>query len=58
MTERGQRMLKRTVHRNRQLSAGSIAKYLQTLCGLQISKTTVRRELHGMGFHGQAAASK
>ncbi|CAI9538094.1 unnamed protein product, partial [Staurois parvus] len=58
MTERGQRMLKRTVRRSHQLSAESIAKDLQTWCGLQISTTTVRRELHGMGFHGRAAASK
>ncbi|CAI9614649.1 unnamed protein product [Staurois parvus] len=56
MTERGQHMLKRTLRRSRQLSAESIAKDLQTLCCLQIS--TVHRELHGMGFHGQAAASK
>ncbi|CAI9577231.1 unnamed protein product [Staurois parvus] len=42
MTERGQRMLKRTVRRSRQLSAESIAKDLQTWCGLQISTTTVR----------------
>ncbi|CAI9594664.1 unnamed protein product, partial [Staurois parvus] len=33
-------------------SIQSIAKDLQTWCGLQISTTTVRRELHGMGFHG------
>ncbi|CAI9560332.1 unnamed protein product [Staurois parvus] len=58
MTERGQRMLKRTVRRSHQLSAESIAKDLQTWCGLQMSTTTVRRELHGMGFHGRAAASK
>ncbi|CAI9576336.1 unnamed protein product, partial [Staurois parvus] len=51
-SERGQRMLKRTVRRSRQLSAESIAKNLQTLCGLQISTTTVHKELHGMGFHG------
>ncbi|CAI9580580.1 unnamed protein product, partial [Staurois parvus] len=38
MAERGQRMLKRTVCRSHQLSAESIAKDLQTLCGLQISK--------------------
>ncbi|CAI9601739.1 unnamed protein product, partial [Staurois parvus] len=56
MTEWGQCMLKRTVCRSCQLSAKSIAKDLQTLCGLQIS-TTLQRELHGMGFHGQAAAS-
>ncbi|CAI9542865.1 unnamed protein product, partial [Staurois parvus] len=58
MTEWGQRILKRTVCRSRQLSAESIAKDLQTLCGLQISTITVSRELHGMGFHGRAAASK
>ncbi|CAI9536211.1 unnamed protein product [Staurois parvus] len=58
MTGRGQRMLKRTVRRSHQLSAESIAKDLQTWCGLQMSPTTVRRELHGMGFHGRAAASK
>ncbi|CAI9547486.1 unnamed protein product, partial [Staurois parvus] len=57
MTERDQHKLKRTVRRSRQLSAESIAKDLQTSCDLQIS-TTVHRELHGMGFHGQAAASK
>ncbi|CAI9600317.1 unnamed protein product, partial [Staurois parvus] len=50
--DRGQRMLNCTVRRSRQPSAESIAKYLQTWCGLQISTTTVRRELHGMGFHG------
>ncbi|CAI9534898.1 unnamed protein product [Staurois parvus] len=57
MTERGQRMLIHTVRRSCHLFAESIAKDLQTLCGLQIS-TTVCRELHGMGFHGRAAASK
>ncbi|CAI9584935.1 unnamed protein product, partial [Staurois parvus] len=50
-SERGQRMLKCTVCRSHQLSAESIAKDLQTSCGLQIS-TTVHRKLHGMGFHG------
>ncbi|CAI9592169.1 unnamed protein product, partial [Staurois parvus] len=57
MTEQGQCMLKRTVRRSHQLSAESIAQDLQTSSGLQIS-TTVFRELHGMGFHGRAAASK
>ncbi|CAI9554034.1 unnamed protein product [Staurois parvus] len=51
MTERGQCMLKRRVRRSHQLSAESIAKDLQTSCGLQIS-TTVHTELHGMDFHG------
>ncbi|CAI9600074.1 unnamed protein product, partial [Staurois parvus] len=40
MTEQGQRMLKHTVRRSRQLSAESIAKDLQTSCGLQINTTT------------------
>ncbi|CAI9590321.1 unnamed protein product [Staurois parvus] len=52
MTELGQCMLKCTVRRSRHMSAESISKDLQTLCGLQISTTTVHRELHGMGFHG------
>ncbi|CAI9544594.1 unnamed protein product [Staurois parvus] len=56
MTERSQHMLKRTVHRSHQMSAESIAKDLQTSCGLHIS-TTLYGELHGMGFH-RAAASK
>ncbi|CAI9581013.1 unnamed protein product, partial [Staurois parvus] len=51
MTVRGQCILKRTVPRSRQLSAETIAKDLQTSCGLQIS-TTVHREPHGLGFHG------
>ncbi|CAI9572923.1 unnamed protein product, partial [Staurois parvus] len=58
MTEWGQGMLKRTVHKIHQLSTESIAKDLQTSCVLQISTTTVCRELHGIGFHGSAAASK
>ncbi|CAI9571836.1 unnamed protein product, partial [Staurois parvus] len=49
-SEWGQRMMKRTVRRSRQLSAESLAKDLQTLHGLQISTTT---ELQVMGFHGQ-----
>ncbi|CAI9558661.1 unnamed protein product, partial [Staurois parvus] len=49
MTERGQRMLKHTVRRIRQVFVESIAKNLQTSRGLQISRA-VRRELHGMGF--------
>ncbi|CAI9551385.1 unnamed protein product, partial [Staurois parvus] len=57
ITERGQRMLKQAVCRSCQMSAKSIAKHLQTSCGLQIS-TTVHRECHRMGFHGRAAASK
>ena len=56
MTEHRQRMLRCRVRRGHQLSEESIATDLQTSCGLQIS--SVCRELHGMGFHGRAAASK
>ncbi|MCJ8740161.1 hypothetical protein PDJAM_G00055700 [Pangasius djambal] len=58
LTERGQRLLKRIVQRGRRLSSQAIATELQTSCDLQISPSTVRRELHGMGFHDRAAASK
>ncbi|CAI9621123.1 unnamed protein product, partial [Staurois parvus] len=51
-------MTERRVRRSLQLSAESIAKDLQTLSDLQISTTIVHRELHGMGFHGRAAAFK
>ncbi|CAI9570307.1 unnamed protein product [Staurois parvus] len=40
-------MLKHTVHRSRQLSAESIAKNLQTSCGLQISTTVCRASWNG-----------
>ncbi|CAI9579851.1 unnamed protein product [Staurois parvus] len=38
-SERGQRMQKCTVRRSRQLSAESIAKDLQTLCGIQVNSS-------------------
>ncbi|CAI9556730.1 unnamed protein product, partial [Staurois parvus] len=44
-SKRGQRILKCTVRRSRQLSAESIAKDFQTSNGLQISTATVRKEL-------------
>ncbi|CAI9610081.1 unnamed protein product [Staurois parvus] len=52
MTQRGQRMLEHTERISCQLSAESTAKDVQTSCDIQISTTTVCRELHGMGFHG------
>ncbi|CAI9549659.1 unnamed protein product [Staurois parvus] len=54
MTERSQGMLKLTVHRSRQLSAESTAKDLQSSCGLQISTTTVSRELYGLEWVSMA----
>jgi len=52
------RKMRCIVRWGRQISAESIATDLQTSCGLQVSSRTVRRELHGMGFHGRAATSK
>ncbi|CAI9560288.1 unnamed protein product, partial [Staurois parvus] len=56
-TEWDQHMLKRTVRRSCKLSAESIAKDLQTSCGLE-TRATVFTVLHGMGFHGPAAGCK
>ncbi|CAI9610466.1 unnamed protein product, partial [Staurois parvus] len=39
-------------------STESVVKDLQSSSGLQISTATMRGELHGMGFHGRASASK
>ena len=50
MMDKGQKMMRRIVRRGRYTPPNS--------CGLQISSRTVHGELHGMGFHGQAAASK
>ncbi|CAI9564823.1 unnamed protein product [Staurois parvus] len=47
MTERGQRMLKHPMCRSCQLSAESIAKDLQTSCGLQISTQRERASCNG-----------
>ncbi|CAI9564428.1 unnamed protein product, partial [Staurois parvus] len=54
MTEQGQRMLKPTVLRRHQLSAESIAKYLQTSCGLHKSFmewVSMAEQLHLSIFH-------
>ncbi|CAI9620871.1 unnamed protein product, partial [Staurois parvus] len=50
MTERGQHLLKSTVHRSHQLSAESIAKTSKLHVAFRLSQQ--------MGFHGRAAASK
>lgn len=58
VTERGRRVLRRIVRKSRQSSADSITAEFQTSSGINISTKTVRRELHGMGFHGRAATCK
>lgn len=51
-------ILRCMMRRGRQPSAESITTNIQTSCALQIRSRTVLGELHGMGFQGQAAASK
>ncbi|CAI9539316.1 unnamed protein product, partial [Staurois parvus] len=46
-SERGQCILKLTVHRSRQLSTEAIGKDLQTSCGRQISTTVQRASWNG-----------
>jgi len=58
LTERGRRVLKRVALRNRLSSAVSLTTEYQTASGSTISTRTLRRELHGMGFHGRSAAHK
>lgn len=49
ITEQGQQILRRKVHRGRQLPVKSMTTELKTSCGLQISS----KDLHGMGFHAK-----
>jgi len=58
MTERGQWMLRCMVRIGRQLSAVNRYRLPNFIWPYKISSRTMRRELHGMGFHGQAATSK
>ena len=58
ITERGQRLLRHMVCKSRQRSAESIAKGFRASTGINVSTKTVWRELHGMGFHGRAAACR
>ena len=51
-------MLKYVAQKNRLSSVVTLTTELQTDSGSNVSTSTVRRELHEMGFHGQAAAHK
>jgi hypothetical protein len=51
-------MLKRIERKNRLSSVATLTTEFQTLSGSNVSTRTVRRELHEMGFHGQAATHK
>ena len=52
LTERDRRVLKHIVWKNRLLSVATLTTEFQTDPGSNVSTSTVRRELHEMGFHG------
>ncbi|KAI4905375.1 hypothetical protein NFI96_016359 [Prochilodus magdalenae] len=58
VSERMEELRKRRVSQELEMVFKRMGRFMETSCGLQISSRTVCRELHGMGFHGQAAASK
>uniref|UniRef100_UPI00358DF37F voltage-dependent L-type calcium channel subunit alpha-1D-like n=1 Tax=Myxine glutinosa TaxID=7769 RepID=UPI00358DF37F len=58
LTERDCRVLKRMACKNRLSSVATFTTEFQTASGRNVSTTTVRRQLHEMGFHGRAAAHK
>ena len=51
-------MLKRVAWKNSLSSVAALITEFQTDSGSNVSTSTVRRELHEMGFHGQAVAHK
>ncbi|GFU67303.1 transposable element Tcb2 transposase [Trichonephila clavipes] len=56
--KRSRRTLKRVVKQNRKSSLVEISQEFQRSSGINVSSTTVRRELKNLGFHGRAAAHK
>ena len=58
LTERDRRVLKRVAWKNRLSSVATLTTEFQTDSGSNVSTSTVRRELHEMGFHGRAATRK
>ena len=51
-------MLKRVAWKNHLASVATLTTEFQTASGSNVGENTIRRELHGMGFHGRAAAHK
>ena len=51
-------MLKRVAQENRLSTVATLTTEFQTDSGSNVSTSTVRQELHEMGFHGRAAAHK
>jgi transposase len=58
MTNRGRRVLKKMVRKTRHTVSETITRDFGSATNCPGSTLTVRRELRGMGFHGQASAHK
>ena len=58
LTERDRRVLKDMAWKNRLLPVATLTTEFQTDSGSNVSTSTVCRELHKMGFHGQAVTHK
>ena len=58
LTEQGRRVLKCVAGKNRLSSVATLTTEVQTDSGSKVSTSTVRRELHEMGFHGRASAHR
>ncbi|KAI4895915.1 hypothetical protein NFI96_019220 [Prochilodus magdalenae] len=58
LSDRDLRVLERVANENRLSPVAALTAEFQNASGSSVSTRTVRRELHGMGFRGQAAARK
>ena len=58
LTEWDRRVLKRVVRKNGLSLVATLTTEFQTASGSNVTRRTVRRELHEMDFHGRAAAHK
>jgi transposase len=58
MTDRDRRALKKVICESPQTSSETITREFHSTTNFPASTVTVRRELRGMGFHGQAAVHK
>ena len=58
LTERDRQVLKHVAWKIRLLSVATLTTEFQFDSGSNVNTSTVRRELHEMGFHGRAAAYK
>ncbi|KAL6467451.1 hypothetical protein MHYP_G00231280 [Metynnis hypsauchen] len=58
LSEHDLRVLERVASENRLSPVAALTTEFENASGTSVSRRTVRRELHGMGFRGQSAAQK